>query len=118
LSRPGDIDADIATFMVRTFAALRGPLGKVQRSLMAAAQADPDLRERYRTEFIEQRRSVLEAALRRGQAAGQLPADMPVALVLDVAFGILWYRLLVGHAPLSEKAAREVARAALAVARA
>jgi AcrR family transcriptional regulator len=114
----GDIDADVAEFIRRAFAALRGRLGRVQRSLMAAAQGDEALRERYRDEFISARRAVLVEALRRGEAAGQLPRGAPLELAADVAFGILWYRLLVGHAPLSERAAREVAAAVLAVARA
>jgi AcrR family transcriptional regulator len=113
----GDIDADVAEFIRRAFAALRGRLGRVQRSLMAAAQGDDALRERYRDEFIYARRAVLVDALRRGQAARQLPPGAPLELAADVAFGIMWYRLLAGHAPLSERAAREVAAAVLAVAR-
>jgi AcrR family transcriptional regulator len=113
----GDIDADVAEFMRRSFAALRGRIGRVQRSMMAAAQGDDALRERYRSEFVEQRRAVLIDALRRAQEAGRLPPGAPLELAADVAFGVMWYRLLVGHAALTDRAAREVAAAALGVAR-
>ena len=37
------------------------------------------------------------------------PAHADLDLLVDIAYGVLWYRLLIGHAPLDERAARDVA---------
>ncbi|MGO9083488.1 MAG: TetR-like C-terminal domain-containing protein [Streptosporangiaceae bacterium] len=51
----------------------------------------------------------LGALLERGRTAGELAADADLDMLMDMAYGLLYYRLLVGHAPLDEKAARSLA---------
>ena len=41
-------------------------------------------------------------------------ADANLDLLVDVAYGVLWYRLLIGHAPLDPRAARDLAAHLLA----
>ena len=38
--------------------------------------------------------------LARGQQRGELSADADLATLVDMAFGFVWYRMMVGHAPL------------------
>jgi Tetracyclin repressor-like, C-terminal domain len=61
------------------------------------------------TEFAAQRRAALRALLERGQVSGDLCANANLDLLVDVFYGVLWYRLLVGHAPLDPRAARDLA---------
>jgi hypothetical protein len=66
-----------------------------------AAAADSD--------FTAVRRAALRALLERGRGAGELAADADLDMLVDMAYGVLYYRLLVGHAPLDEQAARSLA---------
>ena len=59
-------------------------------------------------DFTAQRRAALRALLGRGLASGDLPAHANVDLLVDIAYGMLWYRLLIGHAPLDARAARDL----------
>ena len=61
------------------------------------------------TEFTAQRRAALRALLGRGQVSGDLCANANLDLLVDVFYGVLWYRLLVGQAPLDPRAARDLA---------
>jgi hypothetical protein len=51
----------------------------------------------------------LRTLLERGQVSGDLCANANLDLLVDVFYGVLWYRLLVGHAPLDPRAARDLA---------
>ncbi len=60
-------------------------------------------------DFTAARRAALRALLERGRDAGDLAADADLDMLTDMAYGVLYYRLLVGHAPLDEQAARSLA---------
>jgi hypothetical protein len=60
-------------------------------------------------DFTAVRRAALRALLERGQTTGELAAEADLDMLLDMAYGVLYYRLLVRHAPLDEKAARSLA---------
>jgi hypothetical protein len=53
----------------------------------------------------------LRALLERGRDAGELARDADLDMLVEMAYGVLYYRLLVGHAPLDEKAAHSLAAA-------
>ncbi len=55
------------------------------------------------------RRAALRALLERGVASGDIAATADLGMLVDLAYGVLWYRLLVGHAPLDDGAARDLA---------
>jgi AcrR family transcriptional regulator len=112
----GSLERDVAAFLEHTFRLLRGPrgTGAVLRGLMAEAQLDPEFAASF-AGFIAERRGALRAVLERhtGRAG---PDELDVAV--DMLFGAMWYRLLVGHAPLDAAFARALARlAARALAR-
>jgi hypothetical protein len=39
----------------------------------------------------------------------QATSDIDIGMLVDLAYGVLWYRLLVGHAPLDAGAALDLA---------
>ena len=51
----------------------------------------------------------MRALLERGAASGDIAAGADLDMLADLAYGVLWYRLLVGHAPLDAGAARDLA---------
>lgn len=61
------------------------------------------------TNFTAVRRAALRALLERGRDAGELAQDADLDMLVDMAYGVLYYRLLVGHAPLDENATRSLA---------
>jgi len=105
---------DLTQFLVDSFTGVEDSgMRRALRQLVSAAQADEHVAE-VLAEFTAQRRTALRALLERGQASRDLPADADLDLLVDVAYGVLWYRLLIGHAPLDPRAARDLAAHLLA----
>lgn len=103
----------LSLFLRKSMEALNRGSGVHLRFLMAQAQQDEAFRERFREHFVTARRKVLHSILLRATQAGR---GAPVAnrdLVVDMVFGAMWYRLLVGHAPLDEAFAEELTEAAM-----
>jgi AcrR family transcriptional regulator len=71
-------------------------------ALLGESQHDPELRTALLERFIRPRRAPILARLRRGQEAGQLPAAVDVEAVLEMIFGALYHRLLLGTGPLDD----------------
>ena len=105
----GSFTGDLAAFLVDSFAGLEneGYAARL-RQIVAAAQQDEHV-ARVLTDFTAARRAALRAILERGRDAGELAPDADLDMLADMAYGVLYYRLLVGHAPLDEEAARSLA---------
>lgn len=104
----GSFPDDLTQFLIDSFEGLEDPgFGRALRQLAAAAQQDEHVAE-VLAEFTAQCRAALRSLLERGRASGDLTADANLGLLIDVAYGVLWYRLLVGHAPLDAGAARDL----------
>lgn len=109
VSDTGTVRQDLATFLADTFAAAAEPANRrMLRQVMAGAQQDHNLGEAV-AEFTATRRRELHTLLARGQQRGELPTSTDLNLLVDQAYGFLWYRLLIGHAPLDHQAAHQLA---------
>ena len=105
----GSFAGDLAAFLVDSFAGLGYPgYADRLRQVVAEAQHDEHVAS-VLADFTVVRRAALRALLERGQAAGELAADADLDMLVDMAYGVLYYRLLVRHAPLDEKAASSLA---------
>lgn len=110
----GSLPADLTRFLADSFAGLGDPgVAGVLRQLAAAAQQDQHV-ARVLADFTAQRRAALRAVLERARATGELSATADLDMLVDMAYGVLWYRLLVGHAPLDDDAARRLAASLIA----
>lgn len=80
--------------------AFTGTVGAMVKALIAESQSDPEIAQAFRDGYIAERRKhgvkIVEDAIRRGLIH---KADPEV--VLDLLYAPLYYRLLVGHQPLS-----------------
>ncbi|MFQ6327988.1 TetR/AcrR family transcriptional regulator [Nocardia sp. CWNU-33] len=103
-----DVLGDIERLLTTTYELARKTTGQALVGLMADAQRDPVLSKRLQDTVIGPRRTALRAVLQRGVDSGELVATAPLDLVVDFAFGAMWYRLLSGHAPVDAALAREV----------
>ena len=106
----GSLRGDLRAFLAATFGAPRR-IRPVLAGLMAEAQLDPKLHEALYRRLIEPRRAALLELLERARGRGEIRPGFELALGVDLAFGVLWYRLLVGHAPLDDRAADALADA-------
>jgi AcrR family transcriptional regulator len=105
----GSFSGDLAAFITDSFAGLENEdLASRLRQIVAEAQHDEHVAA-VLADFTAARRSALRALLERGRIAGELSAEADLDMLVDMAYGVLYYRLLVGHAPLDEKAARSLA---------
>ena len=105
----GTFAGDLAAFLTDSFAGLaeQGYAARL-RQIVAVAQQDEHV-ARLLADFTAVRRAALRALLERGRDAGELARDADLDMLVDMAYGVLYYRLLVGHAPLDENAARSLA---------
>jgi AcrR family transcriptional regulator len=108
----GSLQRDLAAFLASTFAAAssRGT-AELLRGLMVEAQLDPAFRVQLRASLIDVRRDALRAVFTRASERGELGEGADVDLAVDLAFGVLWYRLMLAHAPLDRAAGRRLAAA-------
>jgi AcrR family transcriptional regulator len=94
----GNLEDDLRAFLTATFRQ-RG-LRPVLTGLMAQAQLDPVFAAAFRERFLFGRRAALRTILLAGRERGEIGPDVDLELLIDVVFGVLWYRLLVAHVPL------------------
>jgi AcrR family transcriptional regulator len=81
--------------------AFAAPTGRSIAAMVAAAQSETELAKAFRNQFIASNRDAARLLLERCVEDGlvERPADLDLAL--DLVFGPLFYRLLMGHAPIS-----------------
>lgn len=103
----GALPTDLTAFLKATFRQ-RGQR-PVLLGLMAEALLDPAFARKFRDRFLFSRRAVLRAILDRAAARGEIAADVDPELLIDVVYGVLWYRLMLDHAPLTEEAGERLA---------
>jgi AcrR family transcriptional regulator len=105
----GSFSGDLVSFLTDSFAGLQDPgTRRVLRQLASGAVHDEHVAE-VLAEFTAQRRAALRTLLERGVASGDIAATADLDMLADLAYGVLWYRLLIGHAPLDDRAARDLA---------
>ncbi len=114
----GTLRGDLEVFLAATFrSAGDAEIAPLLRTVMAEAQRDPHAAEVLRN-FTSERRHELGGLLARGRDRGELPPEADLDLIVDQAYGLLWYRIMLDHAPLTADVATRLANALLAQAQA
>ncbi|MEU6711354.1 TetR/AcrR family transcriptional regulator [Nonomuraea sp. NPDC046802] len=111
----GSLSDDLLAFLTATFRQ-RGQRPTLI-GLMAHALLDPVFATEFKEKFLFKRRAALRVILDRAAARGEIAADADIELLMDVAYGVLWYRLLLDHAPLDEPAGSRLAKLLVRAAR-
>ena len=81
--------------------ALAAPTGRSVAAMVAAAQSETELSKAFRDEFITRNRDATRQLLERCVKEKQVPGPKDMELALDLVFGPLFFRLLMGHAPIT-----------------
>jgi AcrR family transcriptional regulator len=110
----GSLQRDLEEFLEATFrAGRRKRVGApLLTALMAEAQVDTTFRARFRDGFIEARRAVLRRIFERAAERGETRRSFDADLGVDMLFGVMWYRMLVGHLPINDDLVVQLAQAA------
>jgi AcrR family transcriptional regulator len=96
----GHAREDIRIHMRRLAEAFGGKMGRTVAALIAEGQADPELAEALRSRWLSIRRTEAREILELGIERGELRDDIDPEVAVDVLYGPIYYRMLVGHAPL------------------
>lgn len=80
----------------------RSPRGNLIRSLISEAQSDPELATAFRERWLMPRRQGVQTTMRQAVADGSLRADFDIDTAIDLLYGSIYYRLLLGTGPLDE----------------
>jgi AcrR family transcriptional regulator len=75
--------------------------GRSTAMMIAAAQNDSELAKVFRTHFVLKNREEGRALLLRAIEEGELRRDIHLEAALDLIYAPFYFRLLIGHAPLS-----------------
>jgi len=103
LTNHSSYEADVRIFLRDTFALARRPqVIDMLCALMAEAQTDPGFGDRFQGAFLQRRREALTTILSRAVERGDLPRHLAPSTVLDIVFGVIWYRMLATRQPLDQ----------------
>jgi AcrR family transcriptional regulator len=105
----GDFRADLREQMHRVVEAFRGQDGRTMASILGSAQSDPELAQSFREGWLDKRRAESYAFLEAAVERGQLSRAVNRTQLLDALYGPLYYRLLIGHQPVTTELADFVA---------
>lgn len=91
----GTLKEDLTEFLSTSMRMARMPhVPELLRALAAEAQFDPAFAGRFRDTFIEHRRTALTTILTRHRPPADR-GDVRASTLVDVVFGVIWYRLLI-----------------------
>jgi AcrR family transcriptional regulator len=89
------------------------PLGRSVTLMIAAAEPDTELSKAFRNHFILARRNEGRAFLASAMSNGEIRRDLDIDVALDLIYAPVFYRLLMGHAPLTARFIDDVLNLAL-----
>lgn len=75
-------------------------IGRNVATMIASADHDSELSRAFRNHFVMARREEGRALLLQAIGKGEIRRDANVEIVLDMLYGALFFRLLMGHAAL------------------
>lgn len=107
----GRLEEDLYLFFEQIFSRLSSSgFGKAIAGLLTEAQTDPVLAAEFLDGFVDWRRKVVRQLLEKGLSRGEVAPETDLEIAVDSLFGSMWYRLLIGHAPLDQQFAKALVK--------
>jgi AcrR family transcriptional regulator len=110
----GSLRADLEAFLSAGFKRLTEISGPIMRGLMADAVHDDEFRAVLQSAFLGKRTEALKQIFERGMARGELAPATDLDFACELIFGPMWYRLLLQHAKLDARFARQLTASVMA----
>jgi len=85
---------------------LSGRSGRIVAEMVGEGQSDPHILEEFRDRFFSQLLVPARAIIEQGKERGELDDNLDTDVALDLLYGPIYYRLLVGHQPLDASFAK------------
>ena len=113
--RTGDVSADLRDQLLAVVELFADPgIGPHLAALAAEANSDERLASLFLRKVFAPNRAVARARFELAQEQGQLRKDIDLDTAVDLVFGPIWFRLLLGTGPLTADLARSIADHVLA----
>jgi len=106
--------ADLCTHVRGLIARFATTRGRQTALMLATAERDSEMFKAFRNQVIMTGREQGRAILERAQANGEVDPSMHLQTALDLVYGPIFFRLLTGHAPLTQDFADEVVKTLVA----
>lgn len=87
--------------------------GRHVTAMIAAADPDTEVAKAFRHHFVLARRAEGRAWLEQALQAGELRSDLALDVAADQIYGALFFRLMLGHAPVDAAFVRSLLRQVL-----
>jgi AcrR family transcriptional regulator len=105
----GAAQGAIAQQIALLIQAFSGDYGRILAQIIAEGQACPQTLANYRDRFLYPRREAAKAIIQQGINNGEFAPNLNPELAIDLLYGAIYFRLLVGHLPLDQQFADELA---------
>lgn len=102
---PEDPLVALRVFVTRAYLGVDKTTAPVMRSVMTAAQFDPEFHHEFMKRGISIRRQVCKDKIIRAVPSA---TDEDLDWAVDLIYGVMWYRVLIRHSPLDVDAAERV----------
>lgn len=106
----GSFERNLRSFIRRTVA---GQQATLAASLMAESQRNQQFGDAFRDQYLARRRGALCALFEQGLQRGEVASKVNIDLLVEIAFGTIWYRVLAKNGPLNRRFADELTDALL-----
>lgn len=93
---------DLRRQLSRVVTAFCAPRGRNAALMVASAEPESELGKAFRNQVMLASREEGRSLLKRAAAEGSVREDADFDVILDLIYGPIFYRLLIGHAPVSE----------------
>jgi AcrR family transcriptional regulator len=107
----GSIEQDLCELLDQLFKLFnQTAAGPALAGLVAEAQSNRELGRFLFDELVTSRRILYRQLLERGIKRGEVRRQVDIEMAIDILCGPVWYRLLLGHAPLHRRFAKDFVR--------
>lgn len=90
----GSVRSDLVEFAKQFMSFLSGPVGKAAQAMVGELPHEPELAIAFRSTFLVSQHNMLRDVLIRGRARGEISIEAPLPMIMEVASGVLLYRLM------------------------
>lgn len=77
--------------------------GQIVGQILAEGRSDPGIAREFRSRFHYGRRAVVREIMEDWRNSGEISATTDIEMLMDVLYGPIYMRLMVGHAPMDAR---------------
>jgi len=110
MPRPGAEFSDLTQHFREVVREYQGKFGRIVAEIVAEGQFDRDAFDYFLDAMMAKRRAFAVNVVEQSQRSGQIRDDISPDILIDLLYGPIYFRLLVGHQPLDRAFASDVVK--------